>query len=92
MLTARLVEDFLKTCDPSTRKQLLFTTHDLLLMDQSLMRRDEMYIAQRDANGRSELLSLAEFEGIRYDKNLVRSYLDGRFGGIPMLREEVSRD
>ena len=91
MLTARLVEDFLKTCDPSTRKQLLFTTHDLLLMDQSLMRRDEMYIAQRDANGRSELLSLAEFEGIRYDKDLVRSYLDGRFGGIPMLREEVSR-
>lgn len=92
MLTARLVEDFLATCGSSTRKQLLFTTHDLLLMDQSLMRRDEMYITQRDANGESELLSLAAFEGIRYDKDLVRNYLDGRFGGIPMLCEEVSRD
>lgn len=85
MLTTRLVEDFLATCGPDTRKQLLFTTHDLLLMDQSLMRRDEMYIAQRDAGGCSELVGLADFEGIRYDKDLVRSYLDGRFGGVPML-------
>lgn len=90
MLTTRLVEDFLASCGPDTRKQLLFTTHDLLLMDQSLMRRDEMYIAQRDSDGRSELVGLSEFEGIRYDKDLIRSYLDGRFGGIPMLCEETA--
>ncbi|MEG1977108.1 MAG: ATP-binding protein [Citrobacter sp.] len=91
MLTTRLVEDFLATCGPETRKQLLFTTHDLLLMDQSLLRRDEMYIAQRDASGCSELVGLADFEGIRYDKDLVRSYLDGRFGGVPMLGSGESR-
>lgn len=91
MLTTRLIEDFLTTCGPDTRKQLLFTTHDLLLMDQSLMRRDEMYIAQRGMDGKSELVGLTEFDGIRYDKDLIRSYLDGRFGGIPMLREEVVR-
>lgn len=87
MLTKRLIVDFTNGCNASTRKQLLFTTHDLLLMDQSLMRRDEMYIAQRDVNGCSELVGLAEFEGIRFDKDLIRSYLDGRFGGIPMLGE-----
>lgn len=91
MLTAHLIRDFLSTCGPSTRKQLLFTTHDLLLMDQSLMRRDEMYIAQRGADGCSELIGLAEFDGIRYDKDLIRSYLDGRFGGIPMLGEAGAR-
>ena len=91
MLTTRLVEDFLATCGPDTRKQLLFTTHDLLLMDQSLIRRDEMYIAQRGVDGKSELVGLTEFDGIRYDKDLIRSYLDGRFGGIPMLREEAAR-
>ena len=90
MLTKRLVRDFTATCGPRTRKQLMFTTHDLLLMDQSLMRRDEMYIAQRGTDGRSELVGLAEFEGIRFDKDLIRSYLDGRFGGIPMLGEAVS--
>ena len=90
MLTKQLIEDFTSSCGPVTRKQLLFTTHDLLLMDQSLMRRDEMYIAQRGTDGCSELVGLAEFEGIRFDKDLIRSYLDGRFGGIPMLGEAVS--
>lgn len=87
MLTRRLIEDFLLSCDPDTRKQLLFTTHDLLLMDQSFMRRDEMYIAERSVNGESQLVGLSEYEGIRNDKDLVKSYIDGRFGGIPMLRE-----
>lgn len=91
MLTMRLVSDFLAGCGPDTRKQLMFTTHDLLLMDQSVMRRDEMFIAQRGTDGCSELVGLAEFKGIRFDKDLVRSYLDGRFGGIPMLGEAGSR-
>ena len=42
-------------------------------------------------DGKSELVGLTEFDGIRYDKDLIRSYLDGRFGGIPMLREEAAR-
>ena len=87
MLTSRLIEDFLATCGPDKRKQLLFTTHDLLLMDQSLMRRDEMYITQRGSDGRSQLVALSDFEGIRFDKDLIKSYLEGRFGGIPMLGE-----
>ncbi len=91
MLTKRLVEDFTAGCDAKSRKQLLFTTHDLLLMDQSVMRRDEMYVAQRGADGCSELVGLAEFKDIRFDKDLIRSYLDGRFGGIPMLGEAGRR-
>ena len=91
MLTKRLIEDFTAGCDAKSRKQLLFTTHDLLLMDQSVMRRDEMYIAQRGTGGCSELVGLAEFKDIRFDKDLIRSYLDGRFGGIPMLGEAGCR-
>ena len=92
MLTMQLIEDFLDGCSEAARKQLIFTTHDLLLMDQSLMRRDEMYIAQRGIDGCSELIGLAEFKGIRFDKDLIRSYLDGRFGGIPMVKRAGSRE
>lgn len=91
MLTRRLVEDFLATCGPNTRKQLLFTTHDLLLMDQSLMRRDEMFVSQRGTDGCSELVGISEFKDVRFDKDLIRSYLDGRFGGIPMLGRGAAR-
>ncbi len=85
MLTSHLIENYLQTCGAATRKQLIFTTHDLLLMDQRLMRRDEMYIAQRDTEGGSELVGLADFIGIRFDKDLIKSYLEGRFGGVPMF-------
>ncbi len=85
MLTSRIVELFLETAGRESRRQLLFTTHDLLLMNQDLLRRDEMYIAQREVFGSSELIRMNEFEGLRFDKDLLRSYLDGRFGGVPMF-------
>lgn len=85
MLTRKVLEDFLGTCNAETRKQILFTTHDLLLMDQSIMRRDEMYIAERGTDGCSVLVGLSEYKDVRNDKDLIRSYLEGRFGGIPML-------
>lgn len=87
MLTKHLIQGILETCGPESRKQLLFTTHDLLLMDQSLLRRDEMFVVQRNPYGVSELIGLSEYKGIRNDKDLIRSYLDGRFGGIPMLSQ-----
>lgn len=91
MLTSRLVELFLDSTNRVSRRQLLFTTHDLLLMDQRLLRRDEMFIAERDEMGRSELIRMNEFEGLRYDKDLLRSYLDGRFGGVPMFAPFAAR-
>lgn len=85
MLTKKLLEEFARTCGPDSRRQLLFTTHDLLLMDQDVMRRDEMFITERDGDGCSRLIRLDEYAGLRADKDLLRSYLDGRFGGVPMF-------
>lgn len=87
-VTKRIVSDFLASCGPDTRKQLLFTAHDLFLMDQSLLRRDEMFVAERGPDGASTLVSLEDFEGVRTDKDLVKSYLEGRFGGVPRLSPE----
>lgn len=92
MLTSKLVEGFLGTCGPESRRQLLFTTQDLLLMDQSVLRRDEMFVAERDAGGRSSLVRLDEYEGLRPDLDLLKSYLEGRFGDVPMLRSHIGGD
>ena len=91
MLTTKVIQDFLDTAGRNSRRQLLFTTHDLLLMDQSLMRRDEMFITERGENGASELICLNDFDGLRFDKDLLRSYLDGRFGGVPMFESFAMR-
>ena len=43
LLTRRLLEDYLASRSGDTRTQLLLTTHDVLLMDQRWLRRDEMW-------------------------------------------------
>ena len=64
---------------------MLLTTHDVLLMDQQLLRRDEMWVAERDATGASSLISFSEYKDVRYDKDIRKSYLQGRLGGIPRI-------
>lgn len=85
LLTRRLLEAYLSGCSADTRSQLLLTTHDVLLMDQELFRRDEMWVAERKPTGISTLLSFSEYNDARYDKDIRKSYLQGRLGGIPRL-------
>ena len=83
LLTKKILELYLDSCTTEPHSQLLFTTHDLLLMDQKLFRRDEMWITER-TNGQSVLMSIGDFQ-LRYDKDVLKAYLDGRFGGIPKI-------
>ena len=59
-------------------------------MDQDLLRRDEMWITERNAKGVSSLLSFSEFKDVRYDKDIRKSYLQGRLGGIPRILLQFS--
>jgi len=86
MLTRQLLEAYLGSCSTESRSQLLFTTHDAQLLDQELLRRDEMWVIERGAAGGSSLSSFSEFKDVRYDKDIRKSYLQGRLGGVPRLR------
>jgi len=85
ILTRQLLEIYLASCSPESRAQLLITTHDVLLMDQDLFRRDEMWVTERDSSGISTMVSFSEFKDVRYDKDIRKSYLQGRLGGIPRI-------
>jgi hypothetical protein len=85
-LAKALIQGFLDTCTNRTRTQLIFTTHDLLLMDcNELLRRDEIWITDKSIDGESTLIGLPEYRGIMRDEDIRKSYLEGRFGGIPQL-------
>lgn len=84
-LIRNLLETYLASCSPDSRAQLLFTTHDVLLMDQELLRRDEMWVAEREADGSSTLIPFSDYKDVRSDKDIRKSYLQGRLGGIPRL-------
>lgn len=85
LLVRQLLEAYLASCSTKTRTQLLLTTHDVMLMNQQLLRRDEMWVAERDNSGASSLFSFSEYKDVRYDKDLRKSYLQGRLGGIPRI-------
>ena len=68
--------------------QLLFTTHDAAVMDPTLLRRDQIWIVEKDAAQASQLFSLVDIdEKPRKGQPLFKSFLSGRFGGVPRLDE-----
>jgi len=70
--------------DTSIKGQLIFTTHESCLLDQDILRPDEIWFAQKDVDGSSKLYSLSEFN-IHNTANIENGYLNGRYGGIPFL-------
>ena len=68
--------------------QLIFTTHNLLLLDFNLFREDQIwFLENNDVSIGTELYSLSDIEGYEKNKYLLRDYLNGNFGGIPKLED-----
>lgn len=68
--------------------QLIFTTHNLLLLDFNLFREDQIwFLENNDVSTGTELYSLSDVEGYEKNKYLLRDYLNGNFGGIPKLED-----
>jgi AAA15 family ATPase/GTPase len=83
MLVRKFLEFFLKTCEGGQR-QIIVTTHESTLLDLDLLRRDEIWFAEKDVGGATHLYSLAEFQ-VRKDLEIRKHYLQGRFGAVPFL-------
>jgi AAA15 family ATPase/GTPase len=67
--------------------QLIFTTHDTHLMDSKLLRRDQVWITERDINGATQLRSIHEFEG-REGEDIEKRYFEGRYRGLPFVKKD----
>ena len=63
--------------------QLVFTTHNIQLLDQDLLRRDEIWFVEKDRDGTSRLISLANIK-VRPDLRISKGYWAGRLGGVPV--------
>lgn len=85
LLTRRLIEMVQDSSINTSGAQLLFTTHDALLLDLNLMRRDQIWFAEKNNQScATELYSLASFSP-RKGENVRKGYLQGRFGAIPFI-------
>ena len=84
-LTSDIVHMFLAACANGGHSQLIFSTHDLLLMDDDAIRRDEQWICESVPTEGTKLTSIGRHNGVRKDTSLLKSYQKGVFGGFPAV-------
>jgi len=80
LLIKELVKKF--SLDNNTNGQLIFTTHESNLLDQEIFRQDEIWFAEKDLNGSTDLYSLSDFKEHK-TIDIRKGYLNGRYGSIP---------
>lgn len=78
-----MIERFLKE---SKQTQLLLTTHyDGLLGEEDLLRKDNIWFAEKNTDGASVLYPLTDFKGLNRISSLQKAYKFGKFGAVPNL-------
>ena len=68
--------------------QIIVSTHDTNLLNKDLLRRDQIWFAEKDSYGITDLYSLVEYKinqatSVRNDASYSKNYLLGRYGAIP---------
>lgn len=89
-LIKRVLSDYLDTLNAGCRTQLIFTSHAAELIDQSILRRDEINFLERSVQGTTSLSRLSDYrdergKAVRFDALIKKRYLRGDFGGVPEL-------
>ena len=77
----------------NTHSQLIITSHNSNILDQELLRRDQIWFVEKDELEISHLTALSEykFNGsvVRSDERYAKNYLKGKYGAIPYIRNDM---
>ncbi|WP_298361247.1 ATP/GTP-binding protein [Runella sp.] len=87
LLTRMIVSLFHNPIINKNNAQLIFSTHDVSLIDKDLFRRDQIILVDKDEEGKSGIKRLSDFVGISKIIPLAKWYMAGMFKGIPSINE-----
>lgn len=65
--------------------QIIFTAHDVNLINLRRFRQDEIWFIEKNERGESTLRPFSDFE-VKEGQDELKAYLSGRFGAVPMTR------
>lgn len=84
LLVMHFIKEFLRK---SKRAQLLFTTHNMsLLNEKDILRKDAVWFTEKGEDGATSIYSLADFN-FRKELSYFNAYKQGKFGAIPNLED-----
>ncbi len=82
-LVKDLFEFILNKCK-NVDSQIIVASHEATLLTQKLLRKDEIWFAVKNNEGATQLHSLEDYN-IRFDKEIMKDYLLGRYRGVPKI-------
>lgn len=82
LLTKLIVDIF--SSSQNRKAQLIFTTHDISLLNHDQFRRDEIVFVDKNERGESCLYALSDFK-VNEDAIFSKDYLQGKYGAIPIF-------
>lgn len=90
LLTRNIVLLFMDPQKNQHGAQLIFATHDTNLLDLDIIRRDQIWFAEKDDVEATDIYSLVEFKDehgkkVRNDRDIKHDYIRGRYGAIPFV-------
>ena len=68
----------------SERGQLIFATHNLLLLDEEYIRRDMVHFASKNEAGTTQVYRAKDF-GLHKEVSILNAYRAGKLGAKPQL-------
>lgn len=68
----------------SSSGQMIFSTHNLLLLDEDYIRRDMIFFASKNEYGATQIYRAKDF-GLHKDVSILNAYRNGKLGAIPQL-------
>ena len=96
LLTRYIINLFHNSDTNKCNGQLIYSTHDTVNLNKETFRRDEIWFAEKDKDGISEIYALSDYileddknvgKKVRNDATYNKDYLTGRYGAIPVLKE-----
>jgi len=67
--------------------QLIFASHDVSLLNNKLFRRDQIHFAEKTIKGESCYYQLSDVAGVRQSVSYEKYYMNGLFGGVPLINQ-----
>lgn len=86
LLTKLIVDLFQSSSNQKT--QLIFTTHDISILNNNQFRRDEIVFVDKNPRGESTLYALSDLK-VREDATFNKDYLQGKYGAIPVFDDDA---
>ncbi len=96
-LTKKLIDIFNSRKGNPNNAQLIFATHDTNLLNNEILRRDQIWFAEKDRTHESTILKRlseiemtddGEFRKVRRDRIFEKDYFDKKYGALPEIDAE----